>query len=385
MNTLFEPLDLGALTTPNRIFFSPCSRYRARLDEVPSPMMEEYYRQRASAGLIITEGVNPDPMGRGYLFTPALYSQEQEDGWRPITSGVRDAGGSMFAQLMHVGRMTWNSLLPGGATPVAPSEVRPDPEFRGYAVNASSPKNHFHPTPEALTADGIASTIEGFVNATRRALDAGFAGVEIHAASGYLPMQFLSSSTNRRIDRYGGSVPNRCLFLLELIDAVSAVGGAERVAVKFSPGFRFNDIHDDDPVELYTHLLRQLSGARLAFVEVADFGGYYGYEPPTNWFELARNHYRGKLVANGGLTYETGSALVADGTADAVSYGALFLANPDLPERFRLGAGLNVPDASTFYTQGTVGYLDYPTLNDGPVPMPSEVYAGHASFSSPTG
>lgn len=322
--------------------------------------MATYYRQRASAGLIVSEGIAPEPRGRGFMFTPCLGSEPQAGAWRPITDAVRARGGRMFAQLMHVGRVTHAAIMPGGASPVSASAVAPSPEFRGYAFNAPSPKQAFE-TPEQLDATGISRTIDAYVDAARRAFTAGFAGVEVHGGSGYLPMQFLCSGTNTRTDAYGGSCQRRTRFVEELIEALCAVDGPERVSIKLSPGFRFNDAHDEDPEQLYRHLFSRLRGRSLAYVQISQYGDYYGYDSPTDWLTAARTEYDGRLVANGGLTGASAAKLISSGTVDAVAFGASFIANPDLPERLAQDAPLNVPDATTFYTQGARGYTDYPT------------------------
>ena len=374
---LFRPLSLGRLQLPNRMLFAPCTRHRAGADEVPTPIMQTYYRQRAGAGLIISEGINPSPMGRGYHFVPALYDDAQQAAWTPILQGVHDAGGAMFAQLMHNGRLSHHELLPAGAQPIAPSAVRPDPEFRGYMIRCPRVKEPY-PEPRALELNEIAGVIDEFAAATRRAFAAGFDGVEIHAGSGYLPMQFLSSNTNQRSDAYGGSIENRARFLLELVEAMSAVDGADRIAVKLSPGFRFHDVHDDDPAALYAHVAQRLSGFGLAYVQASDYGDYYGYEG-FDPIGLVRQHYRGLLVGNGGLNRDSGSRMIAEGRADAVAYGTAFIANPDLVERFRVDAALNVPDPETFYSQGAEGYIDYPTLDQAQSKPVTDDYQGSST------
>jgi N-ethylmaleimide reductase len=251
-------------------------------------------------------------------------------------------------------------------SPVSASSVRPDPDFRGYSFNCPVPKAP-HPEPRELTTTEVETEIDAYVAATRRALAAGFDGVEIHAGSGYLPMQFLTSNTNLRTDRYGGSTAARSVFLLELVEALSSVDGAARVGIKLSPGFRFNDVHDADPVATYGHLFQQLRGSGIAYLQISDYGEYYGYEQQTPWLAIARDLYQGVLVANGGLGRDSGIDLIESGVVDAVAYGAFFISNPDLPERFLLNAPLNEPDVSTFYTQGTAGYTDYPRL-DGDLP-----------------
>lgn len=361
---LFNPVRIGDLELPNRIFMAPLTRNRARDDRVPTDIMRTYYAQRASAGLIVSEGIHPSAMGCGYGFVPGLYTRAQVDGWKPVTAAVHAAGGRIFAQLMHNGRLTFPEFLPDGATPVAPSAVQPDPAFRGYTVNIPRPKRPYG-VPRALEIDEVPCVVDEFRQATANAFEAGFDGVEIHAASGYLPMQFLSSNTNLRQDRYGGSVENRARFLMELVEAMSAVRGAARVAVKLSPGFRFHDVHDADPVETYSHVSRQLSGRGLAYLHVTDTGEYYG--SGFDVLATVRPLYDGMLLASSGYTRDSGESILGAGRADMIGYGTGFIANPDLPERFRRNAPLQAANPETFYTQGPDGYIDYPFLGKAAV------------------
>ncbi|MFC9551319.1 alkene reductase [Rhodococcus sp. NPDC056960] len=365
---LLSPLRVGKVDAANRVFMAPCTRLRADLDQVPTPIMAEYYAQRASAGVIITEGINPSPLGRGELNQPAMYSDAHERGWEPIADAVHRAGGRIFAQLMHVGRISFPELLPGAVTPVAPSAVQPDPGFRGYSIRCPRHDRPF-PTPDALDGTGVAREIGCFVDATTRAIRAGFDGVEIHAAGGYLPMQFLSSGTNLRTDSYGGSIENRSRFLLECIEGAAERVGAERIAVKLSPGFYFNDVHDEDSTALYTYVSQRLSAMGLAFIEVSDYRGRHS-EDGIDPINLIRRNYDGVVVANGGFDQHSAEELLQSGAADAVSFGGTFIANPDLPKRFETGAPLNAPVRSTYYTSPTghfdVGYTDYPAMSAQP-------------------
>lgn len=363
---LLSPLRIGRVRARNRVFMAPCTRHRADIDQVPTSVMATYYAQRASAGLIITEGVNPSPHGRGYYNVPALYTDEHERGWVPVTDAVHDAGGLIFAQLMHVGRISFPELLPGGVNPIAPSAVQPDPAFRGYPIRCPRHDRPF-PVPEALDTAGISREVGFFREATIRAMRAGFDGIQIHAASGYLPMQFLSSNANERTDAYGGSIANRSRFLLECLEAAAEIAGPETVAVKLSPGFNFNDVRNEDTQELYAYLSSRLNTMGLAFVEVADYRGSHSEIPRLDPIALIRAHYSGALVANGGFDRESAESLLELGGADAVSFGASFIANPDLPERFRTRAPLNAPDRASFYVSPTgdlsTGYIDYPSLH----------------------
>ncbi|MFT4081140.1 MAG: alkene reductase [Nocardioides sp.] len=368
-SNLLSPLKVGPLIAPNRVFHAPCTRHRADVDQVPTEVMATYYRQRAGAGLIVSEGVNPSPMGRGYYNVPALYTEAHERGWARVADAVHEADGRIFAQIMHVGRISFPELLPGAATPIGPSAVRPDPDFRGYAIRCPRHGRAF-PTPKALDTDGIAREIGFFTQAAVRAVRAGLDGIEIHAASGYLPMQFLSSNTNQRTDAYGGTPEKRTRFLLECLERAADAIGAERVAVKLAPTFCFNDVRDEDSRYLYSYLAGRLSVLGLAFVEVADFGESHSEPRRYDPIALVREHYTGTLVANGGFTRDRAERLLSCGGADAVSFGASYLANPDLPERFRIGAGLNRPERATFYETPdgdfSVGYTDYPTLATDP-------------------
>jgi N-ethylmaleimide reductase len=287
-------------------------------------------------------------MGKGYLGTPGLVTDAHVAAWKPVTDAVHAAGGRIVAQVMHAGRISDPSFLPGGATPVAPSAVRPD----GKSFTAQGMKDHV--TPRALETGEIAGVIGEYAQATQRALDAGFDGVELHAASGYLPMQFLSSGSNQRTDAYGGSAANRARFVVEALQAMAKVAGADRVGIKLSPEMAFNDIVDADPVETYTTLVDAIGHLGLAYLHVALFGS------PTDWHGLLRPRFAGTYLAGGGLTQATAEALVDAGQADAAVFGGLFIANPDLPARFARGLPLSQPDKATYYVGGAKGYTDYP-------------------------
>ena len=353
LHPLFEPLQAGELALKNRVVMAPMARRRADEAGVPSEHAPEYYAQRAGAGLIVTEGTAPSPRGKGSLRMPALYSDAHVAGWRKVTDAVHARGGMIVAQLMHSGRMAHSSRI--GAVPVAPSAVRP----AGQVATAAGMADY--ETPQALTPEGIAGIIGEYAQATRRALAAGFDGVELHGASGYLPMQFLSSSTNRRTDRYGGSAANRARFTVEALQAMAEVAGPGRVGLKLSPEFPHNDIRDDDPVETYTVLARALGGLRLAYLHVAQ-----SKPSSADYHALLRPVYPGRFFAGGGLSRDMAEGLVRSARADAAVFGQLFLANPDLPERFRRNAPFNPPDRDTFYTPGPKGYIDYPFLEPRP-------------------
>jgi len=371
---LEDGIPIGRFEAANRIFMAPCTRHRATIDEVPTPRMVKYYADRASAGLIISEGISPEPRGRGYYFTPGAYNDAQQDGWVPIARAVHARGGRIFGQIMHCGRISDPALQPDGALPIAPSAVQPDPNFRGYTMACPRPKRH-HFTPRALETEEIPRLVDSFADAARRLVAAGFDGVELHGASGYLPMQFLSSSSNRREDAYGGDVAGRARFVLDIIDAMGGAIGNDRVAIKLAPAFRFHDVHDDDPVSLYSYVAKMLSNRGLAYVQASSYGDYcsYSHFDPIG---LVRANYEGVLVANGGFSRESAEQAIQDGKADAVAFGTAFIANPDLPERFKQTQLLNVHDPETFYTQGDAGYNDYPKLGEAADPARLAGYEG---------
>ncbi|KAI3597132.1 NADH:flavin oxidoreductase, Old Yellow Enzyme family [Cupriavidus necator H850] len=350
MSQLFTPVHIGRHIAPNRLVMAPMTRSRADADGVPGDMTVTYYAQRASAGLIITEGVFPSAMGKGYVNTPGIETEAQVAGWKKVTEAVHARGGRIFMQLMHCGRISHPSLL-DGATPVAPSAIKPE----GQAWTPAGQVDFV--TPRELSLAEIAGVIDEYRQATRRAIDAGFDGVELHAASGYLPEQFLSSGSNHRQDQYGGSVEGRARFVLEVLAAMVAEVGADRVGIKISPEMNYNSITDATPQETYTYLVDKLRGQGLAYLHVALFGATVDYHT------LLRPRFDGTYLIGGGLTQDSAAALLADGKADATVFGSAFLANPDLPERFRQGAALNAPDRNMFFAPPTAqGYIDYPAL-----------------------
>ncbi len=352
MSQLLTPVRIGRSVAPNRLVMAPMTRSRADGDGVPSDMTVTYYAQRASAGLIITEGVFPSAMGKGYVHTPGVETDAQVAAWKKVTAAVHARGGRIFMQLMHCGRVSHPSLL-NGETPVAPSAIKPE----GQAWTPAGQVDFV--TPRELSVPEIAAVTDDYRLATRRAIEAGFDGVELHAASGYLPEQFLSSGSNRRLDAYGGSVENRARFVLEVLDAMASAAGADRVGIKISPEMNYNSITDDDPEATYTHLVDRLKGRGLAYLHVALFGS-----PKTDYHALLRSRFDGTYLIGGGLTQDSAERVLAEGKADATVFGSAFLANPDLPQRFRLGAALNAPDRDTFFAPPTAkGYIDYPTLS----------------------
>ena len=351
MSPLFTPVQVGRYTLANRMVMAPMTRSRAGDDGVPSELAATYYGQRAGAGLIITECAYVSPMGRGYVRTPGIQTDAQVTAWKKVADAVHGKGGRIFMQLWHTGRISHPALLPGNAVPVAPSAIKP----AGQSWTLTGPQDFV--TPRALEIEEIAGIVTDFRNATRRALEAGFDGVELHAASGYLPEQFLSSGSNQREDPYGGTVENRARFILEVLDGMVAEAGSDRVGIKIAPEMNFNDITDANPQETYTYLVDQLRDRHLAYLHVALFG------TPVDYHALLRPRFKGAYLIGGGLDKQRAEAALADGRADAVVFGGAFLANPDLPERFRQGAPVNTPDPDTFYTPGPEGYIDYPLLN----------------------
>ncbi|HRP77360.1 MAG TPA: alkene reductase [Azoarcus taiwanensis] len=351
MSPLFTPVQVGRYTLMNRMVMAPMTRSRADDNGVQSDLAATYYGQRAGAGMIITECAYVSPLGKGYVRTPGIQTDAQVTAWKKVTDAVHAKGGRIFIQLWHTGRISHPSLLPGNATPVAPSAIKP----AGQSWTPSGLQDFV--TPRALEVGEIAGIVADFRSATRRALEAGFDGVELHAASGYLPEQFLSSGTNQRQDQYGGSVENRARFILEVLDAMVAEAGDDRVGIKIAPEMNFNDTVDANPQETYTYLVDQLRERKLAYLHVALFG------TPVDYHGLLRPRFEGAYLMGGGLDQQRAAAALADGRADAVVFGGAFLANPDLLERFRQGAPLNTPDKDTFYSPGPKGYIDYPTLD----------------------
>ena len=355
---LFQPGRLGPYQLANRIVMAPLTRSRADEEGVPRPLMVEYYAQRASAGLIITEGTNISPQGRGYALTPGLYEAAQVEGWRKVTEAVHARGGRIFPQLWHVGRVSHPSLQPGGALPVAPSAIQP--EATSYTDAGFRPCV----TPRALATAEIPEIVEQYRHATRNALVAGFDGVEIHAANGYLIEQFLRDSTNKRTDAYGGSRENRARLLLEVTEAVVGVCGGERVGIRLSPVSPVNGADlDSDPAGTYAYVVERLNAFGLAYIHIIEGATQGPREVPGGFdLQILRQSFKGLYIANNG--YDLGLALEARrrNLADIISFGRLYIANPDLVERLRIGALLNVPDRATFFGGGAAGYTDYPVL-----------------------
>lgn len=352
---LFTPLQLGDLQLPNRMAMAPLTRNRAGEGNVPTKLNVEYYAQRASAGLIITEGSQISPQAVGYPATPGIHNDEQVAGWQQVTDAVHAKGGHIFIQLWHVGRISHPSLQPGNALPVAPSAICPQGEAVTYAGMQA------YETPRALLLEEIPGVVADYAAAAQRARDAGFDGVEIHAANGYLLDQFLRDGTNIRTDSYGGNLENRMRLLEEVVTAVTKVWPANRVAVRLSPENQFNDIRDSQPQVTFSSVVEMLSGHQLAFLHVLE-GDMLGGGRLVDYPGLKRL-FGGLYLANNDYTRDSANRALRQGDADMVAFGRLFIANPDLPERFARGAVLNEPDPETFYGGGAAGYTDYPMLD----------------------
>ncbi|MGW4997669.1 alkene reductase [Streptomyces hydrogenans] len=355
MTTAFDSVDLAGTRLANRIAMAPMTRSRAHgADRTPTDTVVEYYAQRASAGLIITEGVQPVPEGQGYPDTPGLHSREQIAAWRKVTDAVHERGGRIFAQLMHSGRIGHPDLLDGGLHPVGPSAVA----AAGQVYTHEGPKDFV--TPRALTGDQVREAVAGFAAAARNAVEAGFDGVEIHGANGYLIQQFLASGSNHRTDEWGGSVENRIRFAVEVVRAVAAEIGPDRTGLRVSPANTLNDIAETDTEELYTALLAAIEPVGIAYLHVLETAP----ERRPLVHEL-RKRFAGTFILNPSGEGPTGAAdlaLIEDGTTDLLAFGRLFIANPDLPARLRADGPYNPLDAATMYGGDHHGYVDYPSL-----------------------
>lgn len=349
MTTLFDTLKIGNSVLKNRIVMAPMTRSRADEEGIQPDYAAEYYSQRASAGLIITEATNISPMAKGYVRTPGICTMEQIISWRKIVDAVHRKEGVIFMQLFHTGRIALPDFLPNHQSPVSPSNVK----AKGQNYTDVGMKDFVKPRP--LTNEEVKQTVRDFAAAAKNADDAGFDGVELHAASGYLVQQFLMKPVNLRTDEYGGSIENRTRFLFEILDAMKQTIGAGKVGVKFSPALLFNDIQEPDADEVYRYIFDKLNEKHVAYVQLTAM-------PGTDWHAKLRPIYDGIYIANAGFTKETAEKLLEKNGADAISFGVKFLANPDLPERFANSSELNQPDQSTFYTPDEKGYTDYPFL-----------------------
>jgi 2,4-dienoyl-CoA reductase-like NADH-dependent reductase (Old Yellow Enzyme family) len=352
MTSLFDPITVGTLSLPNRIFMSPLTRLRAP-GNVPNSLMAEHYRLRASAGLIISEGIPIMPEAVGYPHVPGIWNESQVAGWRGVTNAVHEAGGRIFAQLWHVGRVSNPSLA--GAVPVAPSAIA----AAGH-IHHTRPKTPYV-EPHALTEPEVQQRVEAFRLAAIKAQQAGFDGVTIHGANGYLLDQFLQDGSNKRTDKYGGTIENRARFMLEVVDAVISVWGAGRVSINLAPRSPSHDINDSDPARTFTYVARELGKRHLAFLYIRETSG------PDALLPSIKQAFGGVCVANDGFDIDMAKQAVATGAADAVGFGRLYIANPDLVERIRVGATLNTINSGTIYDiehPSSIGYNDYPRMNE---------------------
>jgi 2,4-dienoyl-CoA reductase-like NADH-dependent reductase (Old Yellow Enzyme family) len=377
MPSLFDPIQLGAITAPNRLLMAPLTRGRATREHVPTPVMGEYYAQRASAGLIITEATGISQQGLGWPFAPGLWSDEQVAAWKPVVQAVHDAGGRIVAQLWHMGRQVHSSVI--GEQPVSSSATAS--QGKAHTYDGRQPFEE----ARALGIDEIPGLLDSYARATENALAAGFDGVQIHAANGYLIDQFLRDNANFRSDAYGGPVENRVRLLREVATRVASVAGADRTAVRLSPNGESQGVDDSDPAGVFLPAAKLLSDIGIAFLELREPGpeGTRGKpdRPPVH--PVIRAAFEGPLVLNSDYDGETGQAALDRGEADAITFGRNFLANPDLPLRIRQGLPLRSDDVATWYTQGPQGYIDYPTAAEEGLDRHVGPAGGPAAMSSP--
>lgn len=358
-SVLFSPFQLNGLTLKNRIVMAPLTRSRAQHGtDAPHALNAHYYAQRADAGLIISEATQISPTGKGYIWTPGMYSTAQIAGWKQVTTAVHAKGGKMFAQLWHVGRISHPSLQPNGVLPVAPSAIIPE-GLQTFLENGTFANIE---VPRALTLDEIPGIIEDYRQAARNALDAGFDGVEIHAANGYLIQQFLSDSSNQRTDQYGGSINNRLRFALEVTQAITSEIGAHRTGIRLSPVSPSNKAMDSSPTDVYFPLVRELSRLKLVYIHVVE-GETGGTRDVQGFdFQALRREFNGAWMVNNGYTRDMAIKALLNGDADLIAFGKLYIANPDLVTRFKKNAALNQLEQTTLYGGAEKGYTDYPTL-----------------------
>lgn len=355
MSDLFSPVKLGSIAMSNRMVMAPLTRNRASMEGVPQEINVTYYEQRASAGLIITEATPISPMGHGYPLLPGIYTDAQIAGWKKVTDAVHAKGGKIVIQLWHVGRISHPTLL-NGATPVAPSAIKP----AGKAFTFDGLVDYV--TPRALEANELPGIVADYVQAAKNALKAGFDGVEIHSANGYLLDQFLRDGSNQRTDSYGGSIENRARLLMEVTKAVVDAIGSDKVGLRLSPVNPFNDMKDSNPQAVFNYVTEQLNQFNLAYLHVVEGGIHGGGVADPFDFAAMRKLCKSPYIANLSYDKARGNAAIASGHADAVAYGVPFISNPDLVERFRKDAPLNEADSSSFYGGTEKGYTDYPTL-----------------------
>ena len=363
--TLFQPLELGSLSIPNRIIMAPLTRSRTP-DSVPGKMQEAYYGQRAGAGLIISEATNISPTARGYVYTPGIWTDEQEAGWQGVVDAVHAKGGRIALQLWHVGRVSHEMVQPNGEQPVAPSALKGEGAQCFVEFEDGTAGQHPTSTPRALETDEIPGIVDDYRQAAIRAKRAGFDMVEVHAANAYLLNQFLATGTNQRTDQYGGSIENRARFPLEVVDAVIEVFGADRVGIRMTPFIELFGLTDDEPKEMAFYMAEQLSKRGLAYLHLNEpnwAGGDIQF--PDGFREQMRERFNGCLIYCGNYDAEHAEARIKDKTADVIAFGRPYIANPDLAERFRVNASLNEPNHDTFYGGDEKGYTDYPFMDNG--------------------
>jgi 2,4-dienoyl-CoA reductase-like NADH-dependent reductase (Old Yellow Enzyme family) len=358
MSSLFDPISLGAIEARNRIVMAPMTRGRSTRDHVPTPIMVEYYRQRASAGLIITEGTGISREGMGWPHAPGIWNEAQIEGWKPVTAAVRAAGGKIVSQLWHMGRLVHPSYV-GGAKPVSASATTAP--YKAHTYDGRAPYAEARP----LQTDEIKGLIEDYRVAAENAIAAGFDGVELHAANGYLIDQFLRDNSNFRNDAYGGTVENRIRLLVEIVQAIAGAVGAGRTAVRLSPNGDSQGVNDSNPVPLFVAAAAALSKIGIAFLELREpgFDGTFGKAETSPIAPAIRKVFAGPLVLNSDYDRIKAQEAIDAGTGDAIAFGRPFIANPDLPSRIRQGAIIEKENTSTWYSQGPVGYVDYPMLN----------------------
>lgn len=368
---LFSPIDMGHITLKNRIVLPPLTRQRsAQPGDVATDLMATYYRQRASAGFMVSEGTQIEPRGQGYAWTPGIYSPAQIDGWRKVTEAVHAEGGVIFAQLWHVGRVSHHALQPDGQAPVAPSAIQAQ-KVRAFIQTGPGVGELVQPSrPRALELAEIRDLVGQYAQAARNAIDAGFDGVEIHAANGYLVNQFISAHANQRDDAYGGSLENRLRFLREIVEAVAAAVGADRLGVRFTPLFASTDqdrvyigLVEDDPHATYIEAIKVLEAAGVAYVSIAEADWDNAPDLPESFRRDVRTNFSGKILYAGRYTAERGERLIEAGLADLIAFGRPFIANPDLPQRVANGWPLNPLDPATVYGGAEKGLTDYPTYS----------------------
>ncbi|MFM0557756.1 alkene reductase [Paraburkholderia sediminicola] len=362
MTTLFDPLDLGTIRLPNRIVMAPLTRSRADEEDVPTPLMTEYYAQRASAGLLISEAINITRRSQSFERSPGLYSEAQTEGWRRVVSGVHNAGGRIVAQLWHTGRASSFALLEG-EPPVSPSGVNDDlHELHVWGQLQNGAYTKIHATPSrAMTGDEVREAVLEYRQGAENARKAGFDGLEIHAANGYLIHQFLSPTTNQRQDEYGGSIENRARFLREIVEAVAQVMPLDRIGVRISPFAAYNNVRDPNPVETYKYVAAMLQELGVGYLHLADTNGWFDRPDLPELLKIVRPAYGGTLIVNGGIDGEKAKRLLREGQADLVAFGRAFIANPDLVHRLENGFPVSMPTPADWYGGSEKGYTDFPT------------------------